>query len=146
MELKMVYNFMTYYFNQDIESRYWWCWIIRKAPVFAFKFLLCLHNSRIRPTLFYNAVTVNAKNEKKIEFDPFSLKIANRNFSQHFFHNERCSMVTHKHEMQDEAPVLPHEDPADGDDLSHSTAKRFRLTDHMRVLDNGARPRLEHLI
>ena len=59
-------------------------------------------------------------------------KIANRNFIQFFIHHQRPSTVIRRHEMLHEAPVLPNEDPEDGDALFLWTAKRFQLTDHLR--------------
>jgi hypothetical protein len=46
--------------------------------------------------------------------------IANRNFFQLFIQHQRPSTVIRRHEMLHEAPVLPHEDPEDGDALFHS--------------------------
>jgi hypothetical protein len=44
-------------------------------------------------------------------------KIAHRNFIQFFIHHQRPSTVIRRHEMLHEAPVLPNEDPEDGDAL-----------------------------
>ena len=75
------------------------------------------------------------RKENWIGFSIRSLsKIANRTFIQFFIHHQRPSTVIRRHEMLHEAPVLPNEDPEDGDALFLWTAKRFQLTDHLREI------------